>query len=135
MSRYATALVSSLLLAVASGPGCKAAQVASHAVVDCLVADRAKIDATIVDLGGKTKPDGTHDWAAIEADAISAGVVIGGCALAELVESYLTPSQSIGAPNEPVKPPSDSAEARHTLEEFRTTRAGNATFKTRLGTL
>jgi hypothetical protein len=54
--------------------------------------------------------------------------VIGGCALAEFIETVLQPSQRVEAS-------SDDAQARQTFEHFRSTQAGNATFKTRLGTL
>lgn len=56
------------------------------ALIDCAAADHARIDALIADLGTKRRPDGSRDWAAIEAGAIAAGVTIGGCALAELVD-------------------------------------------------
>lgn len=141
MSRHLSASLSSfipsfipsffpaLFLALAaSALGCGPARTAGSAVIDCVAADRAKIDALIVDLGTKTRPDGTRDWAAIEADAIGAGVAIGGCALAEFVESYLAPSQG-------VKAPSDGLAARQTLEDFRATKAGGATFKTQHGAL
>jgi hypothetical protein len=129
MSKYLPAFVSALTLAVCAGAtGCTPVRTAGNAVIDCLAADRARIDTTLADLGTKTRPDGTRDWSAIEADALAAGVVIGGCALAELVESILPPAQHAAAS-------SDDLAARQTFEHFRSTQAGNATFKTRLGTL
>lgn len=131
MSKHLYAVIASLaLFATAAFPatGCGTAKNAGNAVIDCLAADRAKIGATIIDLGTKTKPDGSHDWAAVAADAIANGAEIGGCALAEFVQSYLAPASG-------VKAPSDSIEARQTLEQFRTTKAGGATFKTRFGAL
>ena len=121
---------SSAVFAAASAPGCGAPKAASTAIVDCLAADASKIDALIVDLRSKTKPDGSRDWAAISADAVASGVVIGGCALAEFVESYLAPTRAMLASNAPA----DGLQARQTLEHFRATEAGGATFKTRLGT-
>jgi len=85
-----------VVLGVGTLPSCGAAQRAGTAAIDCVAADRAKIDALIVDLATKTKPDGTRDWAAIEAEAIADGLVIGGCALAEFVTSYL-PSSALSA--------------------------------------
>jgi hypothetical protein len=121
-----TALI--IVIAGVGATGCGAPQVAGHVVIDCISGDRAKIDATIADLGTKTKPDGSRDWSAIEADAIASGIEIGGCALAEFVEAYLAPAKS-------VKAPSDSLEARQALEHVRATQAGGPSFKTRLGTL
>lgn len=88
------------------------------AIVDCLAADAAQIGALVAGLGTKTNPDGTRDWAAIAADAIARGVVIGGCALAEFVESYLAPTRAMVASNAPA----DGLLARQTLERFRATR-------------
>jgi len=129
MSNYVPAFLSSLLLLTAASPlDCGPVKTAGNAVIDCVAADRTKIDALIVDLATKTKPDGTRDWAAIESEAITAGIEVGGCALAEFVQSYLRPSQG-------VKAPSDGLAARQTLEHFRTSQAGGATFKTKSGAL
>lgn len=129
MWKYLSVFVSALTLAVSAGAtGCAPVRTAGNAVIDCLAADRAKIDATLADLGARTRPDGSRDWSAIEADALAAGVVIGGCALAELVAPLLAPAQHAAAA-------SDDLAARQTFEHFRSMQAGNATFKTRLGTL
>lgn len=129
MFKHLPAFVSAFTLVTAAGAiGCGSARNPGNAVIDCLAADRAKLDTLISDLGTRTRPDGTRDWSAIEADALSAGVVIGGCALAEFIETILKPSQ-------PVQAASDDLVAHQTFEDFRSTRAGNATFKTRLGTL
>ncbi|HEX3763178.1 MAG TPA: hypothetical protein VHW23_31005 [Kofleriaceae bacterium] len=128
MWKYLPAFVSALALAAAATTGCGPAKTAGNAVVDCLAADRTKIDALIADFETKTRSDGTRDWGAIEADALSAGVTIGGCALAELVETILQPAARAATS-------SDGAAARQTFEHFRSTEAGNATYKTRLGTL
>lgn len=129
MWKYLPASVSALTLAVCAGAaGCTPVRNVGNAVIDCLAADRAKIDATLADLGTRARSDGTRDWSAIEADAVAAGVEIGGCALAELVASILPPAPHAASA-------SDDTAARQTFEHFRSTRAGNATFKTRLGTL
>ena len=128
MSKYLRLCVTALALTGGASAGCRAPQVAGHAIIDCLVADRIKIDALITDLGTKTKPDGSRDWSAIEADALANGIEIGGCAIAEFVETYLAPAPT-------VKAPSDSVEARQALEHVRATQAGSPSFKTRLGTL
>lgn len=135
MWKYLAAFISALTLAALAGAtGCGPVRHAGDAVIDCLSADRAKIDATLADLGTKTRADGSRDWGAIEADALAAGVVIGGCALAELVQSLL-PAAPAAPAAEHAAASSDDAAARQTFEHFRSTQAGNATFKTRLGTL
>lgn len=129
MFKHLPAFVSAFTLVTAAGAiGCGSPRNPGNIVIDCLAADRAKIDTLIADLATKTRSDGTRDWSAIESDAVSAGVTIGGCALAEFIGSLLQPSQH-------VETSSDEALARQTLEHFRFTQAGNATFKTRLGTL
>jgi len=129
MLKHLHTLLTSLAIVTAGlATGCSGSKQPGTAVIDCLVADRAKIDALITDLGTKTKPDGSRDWSAIEADALVAGVEIGGCALAEFVESFLAPASGL-------KAPSDGVEARQTLEHFRSTKTGGASFKTRFGTL
>jgi hypothetical protein len=125
MFKYLPAFVSAFTLVTAAG--CGSVKNPGNTVIDCLAADRAKIDTLIADLATKTRADGSRDWSAIETDAISAGVTIGGCALAEFIGSLLQPQH--------VEAASDEALARQTLEHFRSTQAGNATFKTRLGTL
>lgn len=128
MFKHLPALVSAFTLVTAAGAiGCGAARNPGNVVIDCLAADRAKIDTLIADLATRTRSDGTRDWNAIETDAVSAGVAIGGCALAEFIESLLHPSH--------VEASSDDTQARQTFEHFRSTQAPNATFKTRLGTL
>jgi hypothetical protein len=128
MFKSLPAFVSAFTLVTAAGAiGCGSPRNPGNAVIDCLAADHTRIDALIAELGTRTKPDGTRDWSAIESDAISAGVVIGGCALAEFIETLLTPAQHVQT--------SDDTQARQTFEHFRSTQAGNATFKTRLGTL
>jgi hypothetical protein len=129
MLKYLPALISAFTLVTAAGAtGCGSPRNPGNAVIDCLAADHARIDALIAELGTRTRPDGTRDWSAIETDAISAGVVIGGCALAELIEAFLKPAPQLQTTGE-------GTQARQTFEHFRSTQAGNATFKTRLGTL
>lgn len=129
MFKYLPAFVSALTLVTAAGAtGCGSVKNPGSTVIDCLAADRAKIDTLIADLAGKTRSDGTRDWGAIESDAVSAGVTIGGCALAEFIQTLVQPAQKIQAS-------SDDTTARQTFEHFRSTQAPNATFKTRLGTL
>lgn len=119
------AIAASLLSAA---PGCGPTKTAGGIVIDCIAADHAKIDTVITDLGTKKRSDGTRDWDAIEADAIANGLAIGGCALAEFIQTYLTPSPG-------VKAPADGLQARQTLEHYRTTQANGATFKTAQGAL
>jgi hypothetical protein len=94
-------------------------------IVDCVNADRGKVVSlvdTLWPFGGPI------DWHVVEQQAIDSGLQIGGCALAEFVQTYLTPKPGNALPV-------DSADARDTLEHFRATKAGNAVFKTAAGEL
>jgi len=103
------------------GPG----PIVISAVVDCTVQNRDQITSLIAEF--KTLLSGQMpDWAAIYQRAKNAGKAIGGCALAEIVQSYLG--------NRTAPPPqADSWNAYNTLERFRREEAGNATFKTSAG--
>lgn len=129
MSKLINLCIAAVVTSVLSaGSGCGPAKNAGNIVIDCIAADHAKIDAVIIDLGTKKRADGTRDWGAIEADAIANGLQIGGCALAQFIQSYLTPGAG-------VKAPADGLQARETLEHYRTTQANGATFKTAQGAL
>lgn len=118
---------------------CGAAQRAGHDVIDCTggsapgivinVSDTLKQWSAQKDKGGCV--DGAvFDWNCVEHKAIGKGVLVGGCALAELVESYLAPAPGRSAPG------IDQAQlARSTLDSFRATAAGGATFHTGVGDL
>jgi hypothetical protein len=96
-----------------------------NAVVDCTVQNQAQITALIAQF--KTLLSGQlPDWAAIYVQAKQAGIAIGGCALAELVQDYLS--------NKTAPPPqADSWTAAATLDKFRHEVAADATFHTAKG--
>lgn len=100
----------------------------THPYVDCVNGDRSKIDALIA--GFWPSDGGAPDWSQIESVAIDAGVSIGGCALAEFVQSYLAPAPGTAAP-----PPELAVKAKDTLERYRAAHANNASFKTAAGEL
>jgi hypothetical protein len=54
------------------------------------------------------------DWGAIQVRAIQEGVARGGCAIAALVNRYLSPPKGIAVP-----PPEESVKARDALEGVR----------------
>lgn len=96
--------------------------------IDCINADRPAIDAMIA---GFWPADGSApDWGRIKDQAITAGVSIGGCALAEFVQRYLAPAPGTAAP-----PPELALQAKDTLEQYRNKYAGNASFRTKAGDL
>ena len=96
--------------------------------VDCLVQNGTAIDNLVTDFG-KHIVNGTPDWATIEAEAESAGLQIGGCALSEYVQQYLTAKAAGSATID------QSWLAHDTLEHFRSKLANGASFKTKLGNL
>jgi hypothetical protein len=88
------------------------------AVVDCGKLDQTKLEALALQLlpllSGKSP-----DWGVIEAQALAAGEQIGGCVLAELVNTYLTKRGATETPDA-------TAAARATLEDFRAKHLGGA---------
>ena len=109
--------------------GCVPAKHAGKAIIDCITADRARIEALIASFQPVLAGD-RPDWGSIEAQAVTAGQAIGGCALAETVQAYLAPPVGRRAPS------GDSGRsARGALEDFRAVHAGGATFRTSVGNL
>lgn len=104
-----------------NGPG----PVVANGVIDCTGQNAGSIASLFADL--KAKISGGSSWAAIEADAKTAGMAIGGCALALLVQDYL------GGKGAPAN--GDGHAARGALEDFRASVAGGASFKTAAGNL
>jgi hypothetical protein len=91
------------------------------AVIDCTIADASALGElahAFAPLLAGERPD----WSAISSLAKSAGAQIGGCALAELVQSYLTERRAV--------PLEAGHAARDALESFRASVAGGATFHT-----
>lgn len=122
------AVLALIMVSVLSVPACHSnvGPVIGQTVIDCVSADRAKIDALL----GEFKPLLTTDamsWPDVYQRAKEAGTAVGGCFLAELVQSYL------GGKMAPAT--GDGWTARQTLEDFRAKEAGNATFRTANGDL
>ena len=108
---------------------CPAAEHAGKIVIDCVNAERSRIESLIASFAPVLAGE-RPDWGSIEAQAIAAGQTIGGCALAETVQAYLTPPVGRAAPS------GDSGRAaRGALEDFRVRHAANATFHTGAGDL
>lgn len=122
-------IVLGLFIGVVSVAGCRGPgplPVVQDAVIDCTAANRPQADGLIAELMPLLQLQ-QPDWHAVYERAKHAGATIGGCALAELVQDYLggrkTPDND------------DGWKARSTLEQFRTSEAGNATYKTHFGEL
>lgn len=89
-----TRLILALLIAVSS-IGCPGAvpQVV-HLVEDCITQERPAIVELI-----KKWTDAKPSWAEIEAEALAKSVHIGGCAIHEFVNTFLTPAPGNHAPS------------------------------------
>jgi hypothetical protein len=121
----------------ASCSGCPTGTSTSQAVsdvVDCMKQNQASIEQTAEGfgchyVGGVITQCSSipSSWPAVEAQAETAGLAIGGCVLADLVQWYLTRPMA--------KPVGDTQAARNALETFRVNVAHNATFRTPLGDL
>ncbi len=124
------AVVVSMAMLISLVVGCSSCKTIADskpgsAIIDCTVANMAQLDALKKDLAVLLQ--GTPDWSAILQHAKGAGVTIGGCVLAELVQSYLGGRKAVTS--------DESWSARRALEEFRSEMAGGATFKTSAGNL
>jgi len=100
----------------------------AHVIVDCLAQDQSKLEALAAELlpllAGQ-KPD----WATFKEKSISAGVNIGGCVAADLIQKYLAPPPGNAAPS-----PENGQAARAAQDEIRA-KFNGASFKTKNGTL
>lgn len=99
---------------------CAAPKHADRPTIDCTAADQGKL-ATL--LSALTQALAGGGWLAVEQQAIAAGVTYGGCALADMVQGYLSPEAGRAAPSL-----TDGHIARDTLERFRAERANGAVF-------
>jgi len=123
-----------LLLFSCSGcPGVTDSKPAAD-VIDCTKADEAKLEQLALQLGctwvgGSISACDSFkaDWGTVEAAAEAAGVEIGGCVLASIVQQYLAKPQA--------KPVDQTWLAHDALEHFRTVKAKGATFHTAQGDL
>jgi hypothetical protein len=100
--------------------------VAGRVVIDCLAQNQGDLGTLRAELLPLIM---TGDWTAFEAKAKAAGIDIGGCVAAELINRYLAPAPGNAAP-----PPEQSQAARATMDRLRTGWNG-ATFKTSQGEL
>ena len=124
----ATAVSLVLIVALLAG-GCPSAKPylppEVHPIVAGIHVERSPIEKLLMDW-----MLGSASWSKVKDDAITAGVNIGGCALAEYVQRYLAPGVGRKAP-----PPELAAAARDTLESYRDEYANHATFRTLEGDL
>lgn len=97
-----------------------------HVVIDCLAQDQAKL----AELSAALLPlIAAGDWTLFYQKAKEAGVSIGGCVAADLINKYLAPPPGNAAPS-----PEAGKLARDTINKLRID-FGGATFKTAAGEL
>ncbi len=94
---------------------------ALNAVVDCLGANRPKIDTLINEFKGPVLGGGSISWPDVKLRATQAGKDVGGCFIMELTQWFLSGTRAT---------PDTAKEAHDTAEAFRNEVAGGATFKT-----
>lgn len=118
-------------LAAASSSACTPAQrtSAGHAVVDCTAANGATIGQLAISMRGDCAAGPGTDWACVRSRAISAGLVIGGCAFLQLVSAEPAVARVASATGEP--PP--ERPGRAAFESYRASVAGGAAFRTAAG--
>ena len=129
MKRGAIPFLIAVSVAFAGCP-CKVEPVvpAVVSVIDCLVQDRDRIGSLASELLPLLTGD-TPDWATFEQKAKDAGLNIGGCVAAELIQKYLAPPPGNAAPS-----PENGQSARAAMDRIRANFNG-AKFKTSQGTL
>lgn len=101
---------------------------ATHVVIDCFAQDQAKLEtfaAELLPLFEGEQPN----WATFQERAVDAGVNIGGCVAATLIQKYLAPAPGNAAPS-----PENSQAAHEAFEAVRK-KFNGAQFKTEHGTL
>jgi len=130
LNRFGRALTVLVAFSVVVSFGCKPyAPQNIHPIIDCINADRSNIDALITSFW--PKDGGTPHWNEIESQALAAGLNIGGCAVHEFVQKYLTPAPGKAAPA-----PELGWAANALVGSFdKNAKSNNATFKTSLGNL
>lgn len=128
MKRLTIPLFVALSIAFAGCPCKKDPIVVAHVVIDCIAQDQGKLGslaAELLPLISGSSPD----WAAFYQKAKDAGVSIGGCVAADLINRYLAPPPGNAAPS-----PEAGKLARETMDKLRAD-FGGATFKTAQGEL
>jgi len=108
-------------------PGTGPVGPAVNAIIDCTVENQDQITSLIAEFQPLIIGQ-APDWPAVYQRAKQAGKTIGGCAIAQVVQNYLSNRSA---------PPTGTVrqEALDTLEKFRSVEAGGATFKTAAGNL
>lgn len=104
----------------------------TNAVVDCAhggIDVQDKIDGLIAEMA-KFLVGGSPDWTHVEALAVIGGIQVGGCALAQVVDDWIT-KKSLHDGDAVAQ----TRLARSTLEDYRTKHAGGASFRTAHGDL
>jgi hypothetical protein len=97
-------------------------------IIDCLQQDQGKLGSLAAELLPLITGS-SPDWATFYQKAKDAGVSIGGCVAADLINRYLAPPPGNAAPS-----PEAGKVARDTMEKLRTD-FGGAKFKTAQGQL
>lgn len=112
-----------LAVSLTACPNPGPAPVIGTSIIDCLGAERPQVDALLAELLPLIQLQ-RPDWAAVYQRAKQAGRSIGGCVIAELVQGYLSGTRATGTT-------AGGWDAHETLEQFRATEAGGATFQAR----
>lgn len=109
-------------LATAGSCGAWQKSGAGQALIDCTVQNQVRVEA----VGAELKPLVTSgDWGGFYDRAKDAGIAIGGCAAAQVVQEFLSGRRATP----------ETWKARDTFERFRAELAGGATYRTAQGDL
>ena len=127
MKRHLLAIALVLVFA-SSCKRCDSPVVPVAAIIDCLQQDQGKLGSLAAELLPLIT-GGSPDWATFYQKAKDAGVSIGGCVAADLINRYLAPPPGNAAPS-----PEAGKLARETMDKLRAD-FGGASFKTSQGTL
>ena len=117
-----------LLVFSTSCKRCDGPVVPVAAIIDCLQQDQGALGALAAELLPLITGS-SPDWATFMSKAEAAGVSIGGCVAAALINKYLAPPPGNAAPS-----PENGQAARATMDKLRAD-FGGSTFKTSQGTL
>lgn len=124
----ATASLFGLVALIAvSLPACPNPPKPVQIVIDCTKQSHESIEALVAQFAPLLIGN-SPDWGTVESKALDAGETIGGCALAEFVNTYLTRRGATVTAEA-------TWQAHDTLEHFRTAHANGATFHTAAGDL
>ena len=127
MKRHLLAIALVLVFA-SSCKKCDGPVVPVATIIDCLQQDQGKLGSLAAELLPLIT-GGSPDWATFYQKAKDAGVSIGGCVAADLINRYLAPPPGNAAPS-----PEAGKLARETMDKLRAD-FGGASFKTSQGTL